>query len=177
MPKIYAEHKSVPCGLFITAEKPAGGGRGWVPQQELHPLQGREKGLLSTEAVLWNCPHPTEQPVFPSQVPLGLWAVLRPHSASCPHLGRACVAQVGRLAWLQASRIFPSEEPAIYPQRPQEPWDCPLRMAAGLDDFSQRGQQTVSPHRPQGDRAGREIDVHLMSCKYTDFSSSREGIE
>lgn len=154
MPKIYAEHKSVPCGLFITAEKPAGGGRGWVPQQTAPPLPGREKGLLSTEAVLWNCPHPTEQPVFPSQVPLGLWAVLRPHSASCPHLSRACVAQVGR-PLAAGIGIFPSEEPAIYPQRPQEPWDCPLRMAAGLDDFFSKRAADCSPHRPQGDRAGR----------------------
>lgn len=117
------------------------------------PPSSREKGLLSTEAVLWNCPDPTEQPVFPSQVPLGLWVVWRPCSASCPHLSRARVTREGRPLAVGIG-VFPSEEAAAHPQGPQEPWDCPLRTA-GLDDFFSKRAADCSPHRPWGDRAGR----------------------
>ena len=98
--------------------------------------------------------YPTEQPVFPSQVPLGLWVVRRPCSASCPHLSRARVTREGR-PLAAGIGVFPSEEAAAHPQGPQEPWDCPLRMTAGLDDFFSKRAADCSPHGPWGDRAGR----------------------
>ena len=70
MPKIYAEHKSVPRGLSITAEKPAGGGRGWVPQQTAPPLPAERRGFCPRRLSSGTVPTPLSSQCSPARSPL-----------------------------------------------------------------------------------------------------------
>lgn len=49
MPKIYAKHNLILCG-FISAKKPVGGSRGWIPQQKVSQVLGEQ--LLRERAAL-----------------------------------------------------------------------------------------------------------------------------
>lgn len=81
MPKIYAEHKSVPCGLFITAEEPAGGGRGWVPQQTAPPhFQAERRGFCPRRLSFGTAPTPLSSQRTPAGPP---WMVGCSEAPSC----------------------------------------------------------------------------------------------
>lgn len=95
MPKIYAKHNSVPCG-FMTAEKPAGGGRAPMPQQNAPRPRLREGASVRGGCPL-ELPHPTEQPTAsPSRVPVGACAAAEARFGLLQHASRARVAPRGR---------------------------------------------------------------------------------
>lgn len=135
------------------------------PRVERRALQ--RKGLVSEEALFWNCPQdPTEELTMSQQPdPFGL----------CALYGRLLVCCLSQAAggWKQpsASRMgFSSEGGVAFPWSglstlPRGPPGQRLRVWGGIEWLAHERAGEVSLHGPQGAGLGEERDLHLISCK------------